>query len=137
MSTNINGRRLVYLLVAVLVVAGVWYLYPKDSDETYGDITAQEAKELIDKKPDLVILDVRTVGEYTEEHIEGAINIPVGELEDRLEELDKTWELLVYCRTGNRSSSAVKILEDNGYTKIFHMTGGIVKWKEAGYPTVQ
>ena len=135
--SNINERRLVYLLVAVLIVAGVWYLFPKDADEIYGDVTVQEAKELIDSKPDLVILDVRTVEEHSEEHVEGVVNIPVGELEDRLDELDKTWELLVYCRTGNRSSSAVKIIEDNGYTKIFHMTGGIVKWKEAGYPTVQ
>ncbi|MCK5402656.1 rhodanese-like domain-containing protein, partial [Candidatus Bathyarchaeota archaeon] len=81
------------------------------------------------------ILDVRRQDEYDSGHIERAIIIPVDELEDRLDELSKNDELLVYCRTGNRSSSAVNILQSNGFTMIFHMKDGITGWIQAGYPT--
>ncbi len=73
---------------------------------------------LIQDVEELVILDVRTQEEYDAGHIEGATLIPVLELSDRLDELDKGSELLVYCRTGNRSSSAVEILENAGFTKL-------------------
>jgi rhodanese-related sulfurtransferase len=81
-------------------------------------------------------LDVRTQGEYDDGHIEGAILIPVSELEGRLDELSRDKETLVYCRTGNRSSNAVTILEKNGFTKIYHMYNGINGWIQAGYDTV-
>lgn len=125
--------------VAILaVVAGIYtprlMNWDKDSAE---DVSIQEAIELIDQKPDLVIVDVRTVGEYEDGHIEGAINIPIDEFPTRLDELSKDDELLVYCRTGNRSSSAVTILLDSGYTKIYHMHEGISVWIQQGHPVVQ
>jgi len=98
----------------------------------YGDITIEQAKSLIESKPSLIILDVRTQEEYDSDHIEGAILIPVDELENRLDELSKNDELLVYCRTGNRSTNAVNILQANGFTKIFHMNDGITGWIQAG-----
>jgi rhodanese-related sulfurtransferase len=76
----------------------------------YGDISVEQAKFLIESKPSLIILDVRTQEEYDDGYLENAILIPVDELENRLDELSKNDELLVYCRTGNRSSSAVNIL---------------------------
>ena len=97
----------------------------------------ERARELIQERPSLVILDVRTDAEFRDGHIEGAINIPVGELEERLGELDKDDEILIYCRTGNRSSTAVGILEGNEFTKIYHMNEGITAWTSAGYPTVE
>lgn len=100
----------------------------------YGDITVQEARSLIEDKPDLVILDVRTASEYEDGHIEGALNIPVQELSGRIDELSNENELLVYCRTGNRSTQAVDILQDAGFKKIYHMNEGITGWIEAGYP---
>jgi len=103
----------------------------------YGDVTVDEARSLIESKPDLVVLDVRTPSEYEDGHIEGAINIHVDELEERLGELDPGDELLVYCRTGNRSTRAVRLLEENGFTKVLHMDGGVVAWGEAGYSLVQ
>ncbi|HUV54186.1 MAG TPA: rhodanese-like domain-containing protein [Candidatus Krumholzibacteriaceae bacterium] len=119
-------RRLIYVAVAVAVVASILFapsLLP-DGDG-YGDVTVQEARTLIEDKPDLVILDVRTASEYEDGHIEGAINIPVQELGDRLDELSRDDELLVYCRTGNRSAQAVGILRDAGFAKIYHMNAGI------------
>ena len=109
----------------------------EDDEGNYGDVSIQEASELMEEKSDLVVLDVRTIGEFDEGHIMGAINIPVEELAGRLDELSKDDELLVYCRTGNRSGSAVNILSDAGYTKIYHMHEGISVWIQQGHPVVQ
>ena len=65
-----------------------------------------------------------------------AINIPVEELSSHLSDLNQNDELLVYCRTGNRSTTAVGILKENGYVRIYHMDGGITAWNSAGFPTV-
>jgi len=129
-------RRLLYLALALTVVVSVLLapsLLPRGG---YGDVTVQEARRLMEDKPGLVILDVRTASEYEEGHIEGAVNIPVQELGVRFDELSIEGELLVYCRTGNRSAQAVDILLDLGFTKIYHMDEGITGWIEAGYPVV-
>lgn len=129
-------RRLLYLALALTVVASVLLapsLLPRGG---YGDVTVQEARRLIEDKPGLVLLDVRTASEYEEGHIEGAVNIPVQELSVRFDELSIEDELLVYCRTGNRSAQAVDVLLDLGFTKIYHMDEGITGWIEAGYPVV-
>jgi rhodanese-related sulfurtransferase len=95
-----------------------------------------EARGLIAEKTGLVILDVRTVSEFESGHLEGAINIPVEVLSSHLSGLNQNDELLVYCRTGNRSTTAVGILRESGYDKVYHMDGGITSWNSAGFPTV-
>jgi len=102
-------------------------------------ISVEEAYEMITNStlyPDLLILDVRTQEEYDAEHICNATLIPVDELESRLSELYpyNDTEIIVYCRTGARSTSASQTLNNNGFTKIFNMAGGITEWKSAGYP---
>ena len=112
-------------IVATLpVVTGIYTAKLLDKEEYY-DITVLEAKELIEETPDLVILDVRIVSEYEENHLENTINIPTDELQVRLDELNKKDKILVYCRTGNRSSTALEILIEAGYTEIYHMYEGI------------
>lgn len=134
-----RNTRLLLVIGAVLIVtaSAYWLMMPREQDEGYGDVSVERAWELIQEKPSLVILDVRTDSEFREGHIEGAINIPVNELEERLGELDTEDEMLVYCRTGNRSSTALGILEENDFTKIYHMNKGITAWTTAGYPTVK
>ena len=126
------------IIVAILAIL-IYYtqIQLPGTKISYGDITVEQAKILIESKPSLTILDVRTQEEYDSGHIEGVILIPISELEDRLDELSKNEEMLVYCRTGNRSSTAVNVLRANGYTKIFHMKNGITAWTQAGYPTVK
>ncbi|UCH02593.1 MAG: rhodanese-like domain-containing protein [Candidatus Bathyarchaeota archaeon] len=102
----------------------------------YINITVEQAKELIDTNPSLVVLDVRTEEEFLSEHIEGAKNIPVNDLVIRLTELNPNDEILVYCRKGNRSTQTAKILVQNGFLDFYHMDGGLVAWKQAGYPTI-
>jgi parallel beta-helix repeat protein len=85
--------------------------------------------------PDLVILDVRTQGEYDSGHIYSAVWIPVTELESRIDELagHKAHEILVYCRSGARSANASGILDSNKFTKVHNMLDGFSAWQLAGY----
>lgn len=95
----------------------------------YKKITAEEAKERMDKDDKVVILDVRTEEEYQEGYVPGAIVIPNETISSEpLEELpDMDQEILVYCRSGNRSAQAAKKLAEAGYTQVYDF-GGIIDW---------
>lgn len=100
-----------------------------DQEAAYLNITAEEAKTIMDSQEGYVILDVRTQAEYDQGHIPGAIVIPDTEVKDRAEEmlLDKDQLILVYCRSGRRSKNAAQILAELGYTNIREF-GGIIDW---------
>ena len=136
----IRKKRLVLTLIVIIAVSALIIYYTQihlpSTTISFGDVTVKEAKSLVESNVSLIIVDVRTREEYDSGHIEGAILIPVSELEGRINELSKEEELLIYCRTGNRSSNSVNILKTNGYTKSFHMNDGIIAWIQAGYPTV-
>ena len=87
--------------------------------------------------PNLIILDVRDRSEYRVNHICDAILIPIQELESRLSELYSynDTEIIVYCMSGVRSTLGSQILDENGFTKIYNMEGGIGGWISAGYET--
>ncbi len=133
---NKQTQMIVVFAVVVLAAAAYYFMQTGSGDSDYGNVDVAEARDLIGEKGELVILDVRTVSEYERGHLEGAINIPVEALSGRLSELNPNDELLVYCRTGNRSTTAVGILKENGYDRIYHMDAGIVAWENAGFPTV-
>ncbi len=106
------------------------------------DVTSQEAFALIQENqgnPDFIILDVRTSSEFEDGHIEGALNIDVNlpSFSEELEQLDRNDTYLVYCRSGNRSRTALAIMEDLGFTRIYHLTNGITEWVDAGLPASQ
>lgn len=82
------------------------------------------------------MLDVRTDEEWNEIHIPGATHIPLDELENRLSEVPQDQEIVVYCRSGNRSKPGAETLINAGYTNVSSMAGGVKEWKAAGYPTV-
>jgi len=86
--------------------------------------------------PDLVVLDVRTKGEYDSGHIYGAVWIPVTELDARIGELagHEKHEIIVYCLSGGRSATASGKLDSHSFTKVYNMLGGITAWQSAGYP---
>ena len=103
------------------------------------NVTVGKAQKLITEragKTDFVILDVRTPDEFAEGHIDGAVNLDVQSpnFEKGLRKLDRTKSYLVYCRTGNRSRRATLTMEALGFRSIFHMTEGIVKWKQQTRP---
>ena len=129
--------QMIIIFVVLALAAGAFYIMQMGSGNSdYGNVDVEEARDLIEEKADLVVLDVRMVPEFDSDHLEGAVNIPVEELGGRLSELNQNDELLVYCRTGNRSTTAVGILRESGYERIYHMDGGIAAWNSAGFPTV-
>ena len=85
-------------------------------------VSGEEAKELFISYDSAVLLDVRSLLEYSAGHIDGSINIPVNQLDARLSELpNKDSVIIVYCRTGRRSASAFEILIANSYTNVYNM----------------
>ena len=99
-----------------------------DSGE-YQKIDAEEAKRIIDQEEDIIILDVRTEGEYNQGHIPNSILVPDAYLRDEIEEKipDKNTKILVYCRSGRRSAASAKLLIEMGYTDVYDF-GGIMDW---------
>lgn len=95
------------------------------------NLSIEETKEFIKDQEDVFILDVRNKDEYDAGHIEGAVLIPLNQLENRLDEVEeyKDKPILVYCRSGNRSSQAVKILLNNDFLQVYHMKDGYMNYK--------
>ena len=91
------------------------------------DITASELKERLANGEKPFILDVREDWEYQEQNI-GGLNIPLGSLPDKLDELEdhKNDEIIVHCRSGARSASAKAFLTQQGFTNVRNLTGGIL-----------
>lgn len=102
----------------------------KVKQNSYEQITQEEAKRLMDTEKDYIIIDARTEEEFREGHIEGAILIPEYEIGKRAEkELPQKDQLiLVYCRSGRRSKIASQALADSGYTNVKEF-GGIIDWE--------
>jgi rhodanese-related sulfurtransferase len=98
------------------------------------DITIEELKERMDKGENLNLIDVREEYEFDEFNI-GATLIPLGELPDRLEEIEawKDQEILIHCRSGARSGRAKEYLTSEGYTNVRNVLGGMLAWQSAGY----
>src|SRR4030043_1557554 len=100
------------------------------------NITADEVYKMLSSNKDYFILDVRSKEEFDSGHIEGAYLVPVSELENRLAELPRDKPVIVYCRSGSRSTSAANILLDKGFKEIFNMAGGIIEWQSKGFPVI-
>jgi rhodanese-related sulfurtransferase len=98
------------------------------------DITIEELKERMDKGEKLNLIDVREEYEFDEFNI-GATLIPLGDLPDRLEEIEawKDQEILIHCRSGARSGRAKEYLMSEGYSNVRNVLGGMLAWQAAGY----
>ncbi len=96
------------------------------------DITVHEAFE---RMQGALILDVREDDEVAQGRIPGSVHIPLGQLTDRLGELDRDRPVVAVCRSGNRSGVATRVLASVGYT-CDNMAGGMLAWQSAGLPTV-
>ena len=122
-------KKLVFLLLAVMMLTACGQDKGNNQGAVYVNITAEEAKQIMDSEEGYIILDVRAQEEYDESHIPGAILIPHTEIEARAEEVltDKDQLILVYCRSGRRSKIAAEALLELGYTNIKEF-GGIIDW---------
>ena len=122
-------KKLFFLLLAVMLLTACGQDKESDQGAVYVNITAEEAKQIMDSEEVYIILDVRTQEEYDEGHIPGAIVISHEEIAEKAEEVltDKDQLILVYCRSGRRSKLAAEALVELGYTNIKEF-GGIIDW---------
>ena len=122
-------KKLVFLLLAVMLLTACGQDKENDKGAVYVNITAEEAKQIMDTEEGYIILDVREQDEYDAGHIPGAILIPYTQIAEKAEEVltDKDQLILVYCRSGRRSKIAAEALMELGYTNIKEF-GGIIDW---------
>lgn len=92
-------------------------------------ITPEEVRSRLAKGEDLLIIDVREPMEVAMGKIPGALNIPLSELPERLEAIDRDKEAVLVCRSGNRSHVACQFLQANGYSNVKNMVGGLIRWE--------
>lgn len=135
-SNKVLSGALGFALVVVLVVAGVFLLTDSTKDPTLpkpGLIMPSDYQlYFAEGKAEHFLLDVRTIEEFNAGHIAGAVNIPVEVLGRYLNNVPTTLPVIVYCRTGRRSADAVTLLANAGYTQVYDLTGGVVRWQEQG-----
>jgi rhodanese-related sulfurtransferase len=123
--------------ILLVVIIGVFLFKPGNSataDTLPREISVAEASAMRDSGA--FILDVREPEEWNESHIPGATLIPLGELASRVDEVPQDQEVVVVCRSGNRSQQGRDILLSAGFEQVTSMAGGINQWKAAGFETV-
>lgn len=101
----------------------------------FKEVKPMEAVRLINHE-DALVLDVREDKEFREGHILNAVNIPLGLLESRLNEIesDKNRPVIVYCRTGQRAAKAGALLQRQGFSAVHKLNGGVMAWADANMP---
>lgn len=127
-------KQLFKLLLVTIIVTAVSCKQPVTGEVKV--VTTQEMKSLIEMD-DVQLVDVRTKKEFETEHIQASQNIDVRSpnFDEEITRLDKDKPVLVYCRTGKRSTKCAEKLKDAGFVKIYNLSGGITKWKYEGLPT--
>jgi rhodanese-related sulfurtransferase len=99
------------------------------------DLKPDELKSLIDRGA-VTLLDVRHDEELAIAHIDGAVHIPLNQLQTRLDELDRQRPIVAFCHHGMRSEMAGRLLERNGFADVAHLSGGIDAWSQIIDPSV-
>ena len=122
-------KKLISVLLAMILLTACGQTTENTQEAVYLNITAQQAKEIMDTQTGYIILDTRTQEEYDTGHIPGAIVLPYDEVPEKAEGIltDKNQLILVYCRSGRRSKLAADDLVKLGYTNIMEF-GGIIDW---------
>lgn len=115
-----------YILIGLIIIYLVNRLRPVKG---LTNITAQELQHKLNNKEKLKIVDVREPFEFGSGHIKGAINIPLGKINELTEkQLKKDEPIVLVCRSGNRSRQAGRQLAKKGYQELYNLSGGMIKW---------
>lgn len=98
------------------------------------EVTVQEAAELQGEGDGALLVDVREPNEFEQGRAEGAVLLPLGQLNTRFDELPRDRKLLMVCRTGGRSTNATQFLASQGFENAVNVSGGMVAWHNANLP---
>ena len=127
----INLMRIGYERIKGYLCGGIYDWQNKGMHlEQSGVETVDNLYEKLKEKKDVFLLDVRWIKEYKSGHIPHAVNIYIGELENRLNEIPSNRPIISICSTGNRSGLGVSILKRHGYDNVSNLLGGMIAWKE-------
>ena len=99
----------------------------------FRDISASDVEGLLERNDGAVVLDVRTAGEFRAGHIEGAINADFlnEDFAQVLSDLDRDTTYILHCKSGSRSTKALEVMKEQGFTSVAHLTAGYDGWKAA------
>jgi len=124
----------ILLLASVIAVGTAAGCTPEEQAGSYTDISAPEAKQLIDDNPEVIIIDVSPI--YAAGHLPGAVNYYVGDgsLDAAIPMLDENATYLVYCHAESASRQGAQKLVDAGFTNVYRLEGEYDAWVDAGYP---
>ncbi|WP_394219234.1 sulfurtransferase TusA family protein [Halobacillus trueperi] len=100
----------------------------EEQEKKHPNVVNNENLDALRKNDDVLVLDVRESAEYAFEHIPEATSIPLGELEERADELDRTKNVYIVCRTGSRSDLAAQKLTEKGFENVFNVVPGMSDW---------
>lgn len=138
-KTKKSSPTLMWLGIAgilVVIIVAIVIFRPSTGSNTAMplEISVQEAYNKYQQGT--FVLDVRTPEEWTEFHAPNTTLIPLDELESRLDELPRDREIVVVCRSGNRSQQGRDILLGAGFEQVTSMAGGLNEWRSSGYPVI-
>lgn len=121
----------------IAVISSMFLLVGCSSSVATVDLSVTEFSTKV-AEAGVITLDVRTPGEFMSGFIKGAKNIDFqsGNFENEIATLDKNETYAVYCRSGNRSGQAVKVMHDSGFHNVYNLNGGVIDWTNAGMPLV-
>ncbi len=140
MHFSFRNHLLTCLLIGILIGIGASAQESKPktvpAEAAVQEIEATEVKKKLDRGDAFILIDVREQHEWDAGHIEAARHIPLKELKDQLNQLDKNSEVIVYCKSGKRSQTGGKILKEAGFPNVQSMKGGITAWVEKVDPSM-
>jgi rhodanese-related sulfurtransferase len=127
-----------HMLLSIALIIIIAMIVKAELDRLIGGVVQVNAFDAIRQinDQDAVMLDVREMKEFKDGHLKDAVHIPLGEIKNRLTELDKhkNKPILVYCRSGQRSYSACKTLKKAGFESVSNLQGGIMAWQSQNMP---
>ncbi|SDO82562.1 rhodanese-like domain-containing protein [Desulforhopalus singaporensis] len=95
------------------------------------ELTAAQTREIVNSHPaeTYQLIDVRQPREYAENHLPGALLIPLNRIEENIDKFENQKKIIVYCRSGNRSNAACQLIRAKNFSQVYNMTGGILSWE--------
>jgi rhodanese-related sulfurtransferase len=133
-----KSNLLLWGMLALVVLVGIVWIVVNGNSTTVKSLPPEISisAALAKKEAGTFILDVRQPDEWNEAHIPDSTLVPLDQLSSRINELPKDQEIVIVCRSGNRSAQARDLLLQAGFAQVTSMAGGLNQWKAAGYPTV-
>jgi rhodanese-related sulfurtransferase len=126
------AAQIVVLLIVALIVFLLLQMGGRNNTALASTVSVNDAYQMAQNGA--FVLDVRTVQEWSEFHAPNSTLIPLDQLPARLNEVPRDRQIVVVCRSGNRSQQGMDILLDAGFEQVTSMTGGLTEWRASGFP---